>query len=134
MLLIQTDEAEAAIAQLNNFNLGGSVLEVRFADKDAGASTSDRRPPPSDNIYCKAGIEHELGVSIAHAADAEGGTTSCTHLQECIYSPASCAPESHAYLAALFARRTCRQDLVTANYANCLRLLARLPCVVCYTR
>lgn len=66
----QTDEAEAAIAQLNSFNLGGSVLEVRFADKDAGASTSDRRPPPSDNIYCKAGVGHELEVSVA-AADAE---------------------------------------------------------------
>lgn len=47
------EEAEASISSLNGFTLGGSVIEVRLADKDAGAATSQRRPPPSDNIYCK---------------------------------------------------------------------------------
>lgn len=48
--------AETAIQELNGTMIQGTMLEVRFADHDAGTVVTDNdRAPPSDNVYCKAG-------------------------------------------------------------------------------
>ncbi|WIA32650.1 hypothetical protein OEZ86_003451 [Tetradesmus obliquus] len=47
------DEALAAIAALNNAQVGSSVLEVKVADADAGDRNPELLAPPSDNLYAK---------------------------------------------------------------------------------
>eukprot|EP00798_Chlamydomonas_sp_ICE-L_P006185 gene6185-2801_t len=51
--LNSVEEAQAAVTALDGQQLGENVLEVKFADSDAGASAADRTPPPSDNLYVK---------------------------------------------------------------------------------
>eukprot|EP00878_Enallax_costatus_P002507 GHUV01002687.1.p1 GENE.GHUV01002687.1~~GHUV01002687.1.p1 ORF type:complete len:330 (+),score=66.62 GHUV01002687.1:218-1207(+) len=46
-------EAMAAIAALNNAQVGSSVLEVKIADADAGDRNPELLAPPSDNLYAK---------------------------------------------------------------------------------
>lgn len=47
------NEALAAIAALNNAQVGSSVLEVKVADADAGDRNPELLAPPSDNLYAK---------------------------------------------------------------------------------
>eukprot|EP00882_Tetradesmus_deserticola_P002382 GHRQ01002541.1.p2 GENE.GHRQ01002541.1~~GHRQ01002541.1.p2 ORF type:complete len:342 (+),score=117.56 GHRQ01002541.1:178-1203(+) len=47
------NEASAAIAALNNAQVGTSVLEVKVADADAGDRNPELLAPPSDNLYAK---------------------------------------------------------------------------------
>lgn len=46
-------EAMAAIAALNNAQVGSSVLEAKLADADAGDRNPELLAPPSDNLYAK---------------------------------------------------------------------------------
>ena len=46
-------EAQTAIANLNGAQLANNVIEVKFADADAGSGNPERTPPPSDNLYVK---------------------------------------------------------------------------------
>ncbi|BDA45005.1 probable ELAV-like protein 2 [Coccomyxa sp. Obi] len=80
--------AEAAIKGVSGARLSSNILEVKFADMDAGPSPIGPQRSPSDNLYCK-NIPNEWGTGESGKQELRNLFAAHGTVKECRIFPAS---------------------------------------------